>query len=93
MVFRRMQHQIQLALKLVAHLIENAINVVVLRHVAFCDQRVVAKGLRQLTDVILQSFALVCERQVRARLFPRLRDGPRDRSLVCHAKDDACFAR
>ena len=87
-----MQHQIQFATELFTHLVEHPIDMIILSHVAFGNQRVLAKGLGQLRHVILQPLALIGERQLRAFFLPRLRNRPRDRSLIGHAKHHTFFA-
>ena len=87
-----MQHEVQCAAKLFTHLIEHAVDMVVLRHVALGDQRVVTEGLSQLRHVIFEPLALIGECQLRAFFLPRFRNRPRDRSLVGHTKHHAFFA-
>ena len=88
----RVQHQIQFAIELLTHLVEHPIDMIILCHVALGDQRVLAKCIGQLSHVILQPLALIGERQLRALILPRLRNGPRDRSFVGHAKHHTFFA-
>ena len=86
-----MQQQVQLA-KFLSDLVEHAGDVIILRHVAFHQQRVCAERAGEFLDVLLEPFALVREGELRAFAVPCLRDGPGDGAFVRDAEDDSEFA-
>src|SRR5258706_16072173 len=79
--------------KLLPNLGKNPGHMVVLGDVTFKNERVRAKPPGQFLDVLLQSLALIGEREFRTRLVPGLRDGPRDGTLVGDPKDNSEFSR
>ena len=60
--------------------------------VARQDQRIGA-ARRKLADVLLEPFTLIRHGEPRARCGSRLRDRPRNRTLVGNADDETCLVR
>ncbi len=71
------QQQVQLAAQGLATLSKNAVDLLVLRHVAGEERRVGAEGAGQFLDVVLEALALVGEDELRAGLVPRPARWPR----------------
>ena len=71
--------------------IRDVLDLLVAADVQGKDQRIGEVG-RQLADVLLETFALICHGEPGAGVRNRLRDGPRDRPLVGDADDQAMLA-
>ncbi len=86
-----MHEQVEPAAEGLAHLAEDALEVLVGADVARRHERR-AHRLRELADVLLDPLALVGERELRALVGEPLRDRPGDRALVGDAEHEPALA-
>jgi hypothetical protein len=85
-----MNHEIEAA-EPVFHLREDRLDLVVLRHVALEDERVLERGC-QLAGVLFEPLALVGEGDPRPLLRRAAGDGPGEAALVGDSEDYSCLS-
>ena len=79
-----MDEQVEPAAELLTDRGEDTVDVLVRADVAFEHERA-RDALGEVAHVLLDPFALVCEREPRSLVREALRDRPRDRPAVGHA--------
>ena len=86
-----MDEDVELATEHLSDFGEDARDVVVRAHIALGDELRV-DSFRELTHALLDPFALIRERELRAAGGKLLRNRPRDRALVRDAEDECALA-